>query len=97
MTLSKTLSFAAMLTLAVALSGAASAAQFKSRTGSPPPSGPSKLTGKQPTVADLYCKNGSPHHVPCDIVFVNYCQLIGGTLSRPQRWGGQTCYHRTEW
>lgn len=97
MTLNKIMLTAAALSLALAVSGAASAAQLKSRTTSPPPTGPGKLTGKQPTVADLYCKNGSPHRVPCDIVFKNYCKLIGGTLSGRQGWGGQTCVHRDKW
>ena len=95
MTLGKIMSFAAALTLAVAFSGAASAGQFKNRTNSPPPVGPGKLTGKQPTVQpDLYC---GPGHVPCDNVFWAYCKLIGGTPSKRQPWGGQTCFHPTEW
>ena len=97
MMLNKLVLATAALSLAIAVSGTASAGKFKSRTVSPPPSGPTKLTGKQPTVADLYCKNNSSHHVPCDIVFKNYCKLIGGTLSGRQGWGGQTCVHRHEW
>jgi hypothetical protein len=94
MTLNKVMSFAAALTLAVALSGAASAAQFKNRTNSPPPAGPSKLTGQQHTVKDLYC---GPGHQPCDDLFWAYCKLIGGTPSGRQPWGGKTCFHPTEW
>jgi hypothetical protein len=94
MTLSKAISFAAALTIAVALSSTASAGQFKSRTDSPPPVGPSKLTGKQHVVHDLYC---GPGHVPCDDIFWAYCKLIGGKPSRVQPWGGQACFHPTEW
>lgn len=94
MTLNKVMSFAAVLTLAVTLSGAASAGQFKNRTNSPPPVGPGKLTGQQHTVKDIYC---GPGHVPCDNVFWAYCKLIGGTPSGRQPWGGKTCFHPTEW
>ena len=97
MTLSKIVSFTAALSLVVALSSAASAGQLKNRTDSPPPSGPSKLVGKQHTVRDLYCQNGSQHHQPCDATFVAYCALIGGVLSPKQPWGGQTCFHQHEW
>jgi len=97
MTLKKLLLAALALSLTLPISGEISAAQLKGRTASPPPSGPSKLSAKQKPVADLYCKNNSKHHVPCDFVFENYCKLIGGTLSGRQGWGGQTCYHRNEW
>jgi hypothetical protein len=94
MALSKTLSFVAALAVAVALSGDASAGNFKNRTNSPPPTGPSKLTGQQQTVHDIYC---GPGHQACDDLFIAYCKLIGGTISRPQPWGGKTCFHRNEW
>ena len=97
MAYTKILAAAAAVAFSFATLGVADAAQLKSRSGTTVPAASGKLKGNGKPVGDLYCKNGSAHHVPCDIVFKNYCKLIGGKLSRPQGWGGQTCYHRTEW
>jgi hypothetical protein len=56
----------------------------------PPPGGPGGLTSSHGPVGDEYC---GPGHVPCDEIFVAYCKkVLGGTMSGPQPWGGQTCF-----
>jgi hypothetical protein len=62
---------------------------FQMRTDTPPPTGPGGLSSNSGPVEDEYC---GPGHVPCDDIFIAYCKVIGGTMSGPQPWGGQTCF-----
>ena len=97
MAYTKILAAAAAVAFTFATFGIADAAQMKSRSHTAVPTASGNLKGNGKPVGDLYCKNNSRHHVPCDIVFVNYCKLIGGKLSGRQGWGGKTCFHPHEW
>lgn len=88
----------AAIALTASLSGAMSTAeatagnQLGAQTTSPPK--PGKFTAKPGTAKDIYC--GGSSHVACGPDFFRLCELIGGHPSKPQPWGGQTCYHPTK-